>query len=145
VEQGYQAVQHQENDEEDPEEIVFEDDGTEEHPQLYDGVFLEVNADGDIIFPSEVEAVPEPDVVEGEELEQNAAGNDPDDSGDDSSSSEDGTGRKMEDPYHSPLHSTFCLRSSCYQRCREESTMVYQQHIPRSLRRHGLPIRPQQS
>jgi hypothetical protein len=89
VEQGYQAVQHQENDEEDPEEIVFEDDGTKEHPQLYDGVFLEVNADGDIIFPLEVEAVPEPDVVEGEELEQNAAGNDPDDSGDNSSSSED--------------------------------------------------------
>jgi hypothetical protein len=89
VEQGYQAVQHQENDEEDPEEIVFEGDDAEEHPQLYDGIFLEVDADGDIIIPPEVEAVPEPDVVEEEELEQNAAGNDPDDSGDDSSSSED--------------------------------------------------------
>jgi hypothetical protein len=48
-----------------------------------------VDADGDIIIPPEVEAVPEPDVVEAEGLEQNAAGNDPDDSGDDSSSSED--------------------------------------------------------
>jgi hypothetical protein len=93
VEQGYQAV----HDEEDPEEIVFEDDGTEEHPQLYDGVFLEVNADGDIIFPPEVEAVPEPEVVGGEELEQNAAGDDPDDSGDDSSSSEDSSSEEDEE------------------------------------------------
>jgi hypothetical protein len=89
VEQGYQAVQHHENIEEDPEEILFEDDEVEEHPQLYDGVFLEIDVDGDIIIPPKVEAVPEPDVVEEEELEQNAAGNDPDDSGDDSSSSED--------------------------------------------------------
>jgi hypothetical protein len=62
---------------------VFEDDEAEEHPQLYDGVFLEVDADGDIVIPPEVEAMPEPDAIE-EEPVQDAAGNDPDDSGDDS-------------------------------------------------------------
>jgi hypothetical protein len=97
VEQGYQAVQHQENIEEDPEEIVFEDDEAEEHPQLYDGVFLEVDADGDIVIPPLVEAVPEPDVVEEEELEQDAAGNDPDDYGDDSSSSEDSSSEEEDE------------------------------------------------
>jgi hypothetical protein len=97
VEQGYQAVQHQENVEEDPEEIVFEDDEAEKHPQLYDGVFLEFDADGDIIIPPEVEAVLEPDMVEEEELEQNAAGNDPDDSGDDSSSSEDSSSEEEDE------------------------------------------------
>jgi hypothetical protein len=89
VEQGYQAVQPQENIEEHPEEIVFEDEEAQEQPQLYDGVFLEVDADGDIVIPPVVEAVPDPNVVEEEELEQDAAGNDPDDSEDDSSSSED--------------------------------------------------------
>jgi hypothetical protein len=83
--------------EEDPEEIVFEGDDVEEHPQLYDGVFLEVDADGDIIIPPEVEAVPETDVVEEEELEQNAAGNDPDDSEDDSSSSEDSSSEEEDE------------------------------------------------
>jgi hypothetical protein len=97
VEQGYQAVQHQENTEEDPEEIVFEDDDAEEHPKLYDGVFLEVDADGDIVIPPEVEAVPEPYVVEEEELEQNAVGNDLDDSGDDSSSSEDSSSEEEDE------------------------------------------------
>jgi hypothetical protein len=69
--------------------VVFEDDEAEEQPQLYDGVFLEVDADGDIVIPLVVEAAREPDAVEEEEPVQDAAGNDPDDSGDDSSSSED--------------------------------------------------------
>jgi hypothetical protein len=47
---------------------------------LYDGVLLEVDADGDIVIPPVVEAAPKPDVVEEEELAQDAAGNDPDDS-----------------------------------------------------------------
>jgi hypothetical protein len=89
VEQGHQEVQLQQDIEEGPEEVVFEDDEAEEQPQLYDGVLLEVDADGDIVIPPVVEAVPEPDVVEEEEPAQDAAGNDPDDSGDDSSSSED--------------------------------------------------------
>jgi hypothetical protein len=97
VEQRYQAVQPRGDIEEDPEEIVFEDDEAEEHPQLYDGVFLEVDADGDIVIPPVVEAVPEPDVVEEEELEQDAAGNDPDDSGDDSSSSEDSSSEEEDE------------------------------------------------
>jgi hypothetical protein len=89
VEQGYQAVQPQEDIEEDPEEVVFEDDEVEEQPQLYDGVLLEVDADGDIVIPPVVEAVPEPNAVEEEEPVQDVAGNDLDDSGDDSSSNED--------------------------------------------------------
>jgi hypothetical protein len=89
VEQGHQEVQLQQDVEEDPEEVVFEDDEAEEQPQLYDGVLLEVDADGDIVIPLVVEAVPEPDAVEEEEPAQDAAGNDLDDSGDDSSSSED--------------------------------------------------------
>jgi hypothetical protein len=96
VEQGYQAVQPQGNVEEDPEEIVFEDDEAEEHPQLYDWVFLEVDADGDIVIPPEVEAVPEPDAIE-EEPVQDAAGNDPVDSGDDSSSSEDSSSEEEDE------------------------------------------------
>jgi hypothetical protein len=96
VEQGYQAVLPQGNIEEDPEEIVFEDDEAEEQPQLYDGVFLEVDADGDIVIPPEVEAVPEPDAIE-EEPVQDVAGNDPDDSGDDSSSSEDSSSEEEDE------------------------------------------------
>jgi hypothetical protein len=97
VEQGYQAMQPQGNIEEDPEELVFEDDEAEEQPQLYDGVFLEVDADGDIVIPPVVEAVPEPDAAEEEELVQDAAGNDPDDSGDDSSSSEDSSSEEEDE------------------------------------------------
>jgi hypothetical protein len=95
VEQGYQAVQPQGNIEEDQGEIVFEDDEAEEQPQLYDGVFLEVDADGDIVIPPVVEAMPEPDAVE-EEHVQDVVGNDPDDSGDDSSSSEDSSSEEDE-------------------------------------------------
>jgi ribonuclease E len=69
--------------------VVFEEDEAEEQPQLYDGVFLEVDADGDIVIPLVVEATREPDDVEEEEPVQDAAGNDLDDSGDDSSRSED--------------------------------------------------------
>jgi hypothetical protein len=89
VEQGHQEVQFQPDIEEDPEEVVFEDDEAEEQPQLYDGAFLEVDADRDIVIPPVVEATLEPDAVEEEEPVQDAAGNDPDDSGDDSSSNED--------------------------------------------------------
>jgi hypothetical protein len=49
-------------------EVVFEDDEAEEQPQLYDGVLLEVDADGDIVIPPVVEAALEPDTVEEEEL-----------------------------------------------------------------------------
>jgi hypothetical protein len=97
VEQGYQEVQLQQDIEEDPEEVVFEDDEAEEQPQLYDGVLLEVDADGDIVIPPVVEAVPEPDVVEEEEPAQDAASNDPDDSGDDSSSSEDSSSEEEDE------------------------------------------------
>jgi hypothetical protein len=76
---------------------VFEGDEAEEHPHLYDGVFLKVDADGDIVIPPVVEAVPEPDVVEEEEQEQDGAGNDPDDSGDDSSSSEDSSSEEEDE------------------------------------------------
>jgi hypothetical protein len=44
-------VQPQEDIEEDPEEVVFEDDEAEEQPQLYDGFLLEVDVDGDIVIP----------------------------------------------------------------------------------------------
>jgi hypothetical protein len=89
VEQGHQEVQLQQDIEEDPEEFVFEDYETKEWTQLYDGVLLEVDADGDIVIPPVVEAAPAPDAVEEEEPVQDAAGNDPDDSGDNFSSSED--------------------------------------------------------
>jgi hypothetical protein len=89
VEQEHKEVQPQEDIEEDPEEVVFEDDEAEEQPQLYDGVLLEVDADGDIVIPPVAGEAPEPDVVEEEEPVQDVAGNDLDDSGDDSSSSED--------------------------------------------------------
>jgi hypothetical protein len=89
VEQGHQEVQLQQDIEEDPEEVVFEDDEAKEQLQLYDGVLLEVDADGDIVIPPVVEATSEPDAVGEEEHVQDAAGNDPNDSGDDSSSSED--------------------------------------------------------
>jgi hypothetical protein len=56
---------------------------------LYDGVLLEVDADGDIVIPPVAGEAPEPDVVEEEEPVQDVAGNDLDDSGDDSSISED--------------------------------------------------------
>jgi hypothetical protein len=83
--------------EEDPEEIVFEDDEAKEQPQLYDGVLLEVDADGDIVIPPVVEAAPEPDAVEEEEPTQDAACNDPDDSGDDSSSSVDNSSEEEDE------------------------------------------------
>jgi hypothetical protein len=41
VEQEHQEIQPQEDIEEDPEEVVFEDDEPEEQPQLYDRVLLE--------------------------------------------------------------------------------------------------------
>jgi hypothetical protein len=53
------------------------------------GVLLEVDVDGDIVIPPAIESVPEPDAVEEEGPAQDAASNDPDDSGDDSSSSKD--------------------------------------------------------
>jgi hypothetical protein len=89
VEQDHQEIQRQEDIEEDPEEVVFEDDEPEEQPKLYDGVLLEVDADGDIVIPPVDGEAPEPDIAEDEEPVQDAAGNDPDDSGDDSSSRED--------------------------------------------------------
>jgi hypothetical protein len=85
VEQEHQEIQPQEDIEEVLEEVVFEDDEPEEQPQLYDGVLLEVDTDGDIVIPPVVGEAPEPDVAEEEEHVQDAAGNDPDDS----SSSED--------------------------------------------------------
>jgi hypothetical protein len=68
VEQEYQEVQPQEDIEEDPDEVVFEDDEAEEQPQLYDGVLLEVYADGDIVIPLVVGEAPEPDAVEEKSL-----------------------------------------------------------------------------
>jgi hypothetical protein len=68
VEQEYQEVQPQEDIEEDPDEVVFEDDEAEEQPQLYDGVLLEVDADGDIVIPLVVGEAPEPDAVEEKSL-----------------------------------------------------------------------------
>jgi hypothetical protein len=97
VEQEHQEVQPQEDIEEDPEEVVFEDDEAEEQPQLYDGVLLEVDADGDIVIPPVVEAAPEPDAVEEEVPVQEAVGNDPDNSGDDSSSSEDSSSEEEDE------------------------------------------------
>jgi hypothetical protein len=97
VEQEHQEIQPQEDVEEDPEEIVFEDDEAEEHPQLYDGVLLEVDADGDIVIPPVVGEAPELDDVEEEEPVQEAAGDDPDDSGDDSSSSEDSSSEEEDE------------------------------------------------
>jgi hypothetical protein len=97
VEQEHQEVQPQEDIEEDPEEVVFEDDEAKEQPQLYDGVLLEVDVDGDIVIPPVVEAAPEPDAVEEEEPVQDATGNDPDDSGDDSSSSEDNSSKEEDE------------------------------------------------
>jgi hypothetical protein len=97
VEQEHQEVQPHEDIEEDPEEVVFEDDEAEEQPQLYDGVLLEVDADGDIVIPPVVEAAPEPDVVEEEEPVHDAAGNVPDDSGDDSSSSKDSSSEEEDE------------------------------------------------
>jgi hypothetical protein len=64
VEQEHQEVQLQQDVEEDPEEVVFEDDEAEEQPQLYDGVLLEVDADRDIVIPPVVEAALAPDAVE---------------------------------------------------------------------------------
>jgi hypothetical protein len=52
---------------------------------LYDGVLLEVNAEGDIVIPPVVGEALEPDDAEEDEPVQDAASNDPDDS----SSSED--------------------------------------------------------
>jgi hypothetical protein len=80
VEQEHQEVQPWEDIEEDPEEVVFENDEAEEQPQMYDGVLLEVDADRDIVIQPVVEAAPEPDGVEEEEPVQDVAGNDPDDS-----------------------------------------------------------------
>jgi hypothetical protein len=59
VEPEHQEVQTQEDFEEDPEEVVFEDNEAEEQPQLYDGVLLEVDADGDIVIPLVVGAEPD--------------------------------------------------------------------------------------
>jgi hypothetical protein len=78
-------------------EVVFEHDEAEEQPQLYDGVLLEVDADGDIVIPPVVEAALEPDAVEEEEPVQEAVGNDPDNSGDDSSSSEDSSSEEEDE------------------------------------------------
>jgi hypothetical protein len=97
VEPEHQEVQTQEDFEEDPEEVVFEDNEAEEQPQLYDGVLLEVDADGDIVIPLVVGAEPEPDAVEEEEPAEDVAGNDPDDSGDDSSSSGDNSSEEEDE------------------------------------------------
>jgi hypothetical protein len=67
---------------------------------LYDGVHLEVDADGDIVIPTVVGEVPEPDVAEEDEPLQDVAGNDPDDSSsseDNSSEEEDENGDEDED------------------------------------------------
>jgi hypothetical protein len=97
VEQGNQEVQLQQDIEEDPVEVVFEDDESEEQPQLYDGVLLEVDPYGDIVIPPVVDAAPEPGAVEEEEPVHDAIGNDPDDSGDDSSSSEDNSSEEEDE------------------------------------------------
>jgi hypothetical protein len=97
VEEEYQEVQPQVDIEEDPDEVVFEDDEAKEQPQLYDGVLLEVDADGDIVIPLVVGEAPEPDAVEEKEPVKDAAGNDPDDSGDDSSSSEDSSSEEEDE------------------------------------------------
>jgi hypothetical protein len=98
VEQAHQEVQPQEDIEEDPEEVVFKDDETEAQPQLYDGVLLEVDVDGDIVIPPVVGEAPEPDVAEEEEPVQDATGNDPDDSsGSEDSSSEEEDENEDED------------------------------------------------
>jgi hypothetical protein len=97
VEQEHQEVQPWEDIEEDPEEVVFENDEAEEQLQMYDGVLLEVDADEDIVIPPVVEAAPEPDAVEEEEPVQDVAGNDPDDSGDGSSSSEDSSSEEEDE------------------------------------------------
>jgi hypothetical protein len=89
IEEEHQEIQPQEGIEEDSEEVIFENDGLEEQPQLYDGALLEVDADGDIVIPSAVGEAPEPDVADEDEPVQDAAGNDPYDSGDDSSCSKD--------------------------------------------------------
>jgi hypothetical protein len=89
IEEEHQEIQPQEDIEEDLEEVIFEDDGLEEQPQLYDVALLEVDADGDIVIPSAVGEAPEPDVADEDEPVQDAAGNDPYDSGDDSSCSKD--------------------------------------------------------
>jgi hypothetical protein len=97
VEQEHQEIQPQEDIEEDPEEVVFEDDEAEEQPQLYNGVLLEVDADRDIVIPLVVGEAPELDVAEEEEPVQDVAGNDLDDSGDDSSSSEDSSSEEEDE------------------------------------------------
>jgi hypothetical protein len=93
VEQEHQEIQPQEDIKEDPEEVVFEDEEPEEQPQLYDGVLLEVNADGDIVIPPVVGEAPKLDVAEEDEPIQDATGNDPDDS----SSSEDSSSEEEDE------------------------------------------------
>jgi hypothetical protein len=97
VEQEHHEIQPQEDIEEDPEEVVFEDDEAEEQPQLYDGILLEVDADRDIVIPPVVGEAPKPDVAEEEEPVQCVAGNDRDDSGDDSSSREDSSSEEEDE------------------------------------------------
>jgi hypothetical protein len=97
VEQEHREIQPQEDIEEDPEEVVFEDDEAEEQPQLYNGVLLEVDADRDIVIPPVVGEAPELGVAEEEELVQDVAGNDLDDSGDDSSCSEDSSSEEEDE------------------------------------------------
>jgi hypothetical protein len=89
IEEEHQEIQPQEDIEEDPKEVIYEDDGLEEQPQLYDGALLEVDEDRDIVIPPAIGEVLEPDVAEEDEPIQDAGGNDPGDSEDDSSSSED--------------------------------------------------------
>jgi hypothetical protein len=99
IEEEHQEIQPQEDIEEDPEEVIFEDDGPEEQPQLYDGALLEVDAYGDIVIPPAVGEAPEPDVAVEDEPIQEAAGNDPDDSSSsvDSSSEEEDDEEEDED------------------------------------------------
>jgi hypothetical protein len=92
----HQEVQPQEDIEEDPEEVIFEDDEPEEQPQLFDGALLEVDADGDIVIPPAVEEAPKPDAANEDMHVSDAADNDPEDSGDDSSSSEDSSSEEEE-------------------------------------------------
>jgi hypothetical protein len=97
TQEEHQEIQPQEDIEEDSEDVIFEVDGLEEQPQLYDRALLEVDADGDIVIPPAVGEAPGPDVADEDEPLQDAAGNDPDDSGDYSRSSKESSSEEEDD------------------------------------------------
>ena len=86
-------------DEEDPEEVQLEDEveveeDPEEQPQLYDGTYLEVDAEGDMVIPPAPDAAddappPPPDAPVHDAPTPDAAGGDPDDDDDNDDDDDD--------------------------------------------------------